>query len=184
MENEVKELKKPSFMKTLFEYFKVIVAALILTILITTFIGQLVHVSGTSMENTLHNEDVVICDKISYKLGDPERFDIVILFPNNENMERLIKRVIALPGETIRIDAYGNIYVNGVVLEENYGKEVIREAGLAGTEITLSEDEYFCMGDNRNNSLDSRDIGPVKREYIIGRAIFRIQPLTDFGTIE
>ena len=98
-----------------------------------------------------------------------------------------IKRIIGLPGETIQIDEVGTIYINGEVLQESYGREIISEKhrGLASEPITLGEDEYFVMGDNRNNSSDSRlaEVGNIKRDQIIGRAWVRIWPLKDFGVI-
>ncbi len=173
--------KKNNIKKEVFSWVKTFALAFVLTMFIVTFVGQLVHVNGHSMENNLQNGDVVICDKISYRFNEPQRFDIVVLFPNTKDSDRLIKRIIALPNETVKIDAEGNIFVNGKILEEDYGKETILYAGLASTEITLEEDEYFCLGDNRNNSTDSRMIGPIKKEFIIGRAFFRLQPVNKIG---
>ena len=96
-----------------------------------------------------------------------------------------IKRIIGLPGESIRIDYEGNIYINGEVLEENYGAEGILDPGRAETEVVLGEDEFFVMGDNRNHSMDSRDIsvGSIKKSDITGRAFVRIYPFSSFGSI-
>ena len=80
-------------------------------------------------------------------------------------------------------DEEGNIYINGEILDEDYGKEVIQDPGLAAQEITLGEDEYWCMGDNRNHSSDSRVIGPVPRSHILGKAFVRIYPFSKFGLI-
>jgi signal peptidase I len=97
-----------------------------------------------------------------------------------------IKRIIGLPGETVQIDYDGNIYIDGEILKESYGKEVIQNPGRASEPITLGDDEYFVMGDNRNNSSDSRDpsVGNIKREDIIGRAFIRIWPLSSFGLLK
>lgn len=151
---------------------------------IVTFIGQRVEVDGQSMESTLQHKDNLICDKISYRFTDPERFDIVIIYPDEEKNKRWIKRIIGLPGETVRIDEEGNIYINGEILEEDYGKEVIEDAGLAAQTITLGEDEYWVMGDNRNHSSDSRVIGPVPKDRILGKAFIRIFPFSKFGLIK
>ncbi len=133
-----------------------------------------------------NSEDNLIVDKISYHFHDPERFDIVVFPFRYEENTYYIKRVIGLPGETIRIDEEGNILINGEILQEEYGKEVIQNPGRAYEEIELGDDEYFLMGDNRNNSTDSRDpsVGNVTREEIIGRAWLRIWPFDKFGFIE
>lgn len=154
--------------------------------LVIHFVGQRTQVQGSSMEPKLSNEDNLIVDKISYRFHDPERFDIVVFpFRYEENIF-YIKRVIGLPGETVRIDEKGNILINGEILEESYGKEVIQSPGRAYEEIVLADDEYFLMGDNRNNSTDSRDpsVGNVRRDEIVGRAWLRIWPLDQVGFIE
>ncbi len=154
--------------------------------LVIHFVGQRTQVQGSSMEPKLSNEDNLIVDKISYRFHDPERFDIVVFpFRYEENIF-YIKRVIGLPGETIRIDEKGNILINGEILEESDGKEVIQSPGRAYEEIVLADDEYFLMGDNRNNSTDSRDpsVGNVRRDEIVGRAWLRIWPLDQVGFIE
>ena len=154
--------------------------------LVIHFVGQRTQVQGSSMEPKLSSEDNLIVDKISYRFHDPERFDIVVFpFRYEENIF-YIKRVIGLPGETIRIDEKGNILINGEILEESYGKEVIQSPGRAYEDIVLADDEYFLMGDNRNNSTDSRDpsVGNVRRDEIVGRAWLRIWPLDQVGFIE
>ena len=131
--------------------------------LVIHFVGQRTQVQGSSMEPKLSNEDNLIVDKISYRFHDPERFDIVVFpFRYEENIF-YIKRVIGLPGETIRIDEKGNILINGEILEESYGKEVIQSPGRAYEEIVLADDEYFLMGDNRNNSTGGE--GQHGRKY-------------------
>lgn len=154
--------------------------------LVIHFVGQRTQVQGSSMEPTLSSEDNLIVDKISYRFHDPERFDIVVFPFRYEDNVFYIKRVIGLPGETVRIDEEGNILINGEILEEDYGKEVIVNPGRAYEEVTLAENEYFLMGDNRNNSTDSRDpsVGNVTRGEIIGRAWLRIWPLNKFGFIK
>lgn len=133
-----------------------ILAVLLGTYLLITFVGQRTSVSGSSMEPTLSNNDQLILDKISYRFSEPKRFDIIVFpFQYKENTY-YVKRVIGLPGETVQIDLEGNIYINGEILEEDYGKEKINFPGLAVEPITLGDDEYFVMGDNRNNSSDSR----------------------------
>ena len=153
--------------------------------LVIHFVGQRTQVQGSSMEPKLSSDDNLIVDKISYRFHDPERFDIVVFPFRYEENTFYIKRVIGLPGETIRIDEMGNILIDGNILEESYGKEVIQNPGRAYEEIVLADDEYFLMGDNRNNSTDSRDpsVGNVRRDEIVGRAWLRIWPIDKFGFI-
>ena len=158
--------------------------------LIITFVGQRTEVSGESMYDTLDHGDNLWVSKISYRLHDPERFDIVV-FPHVEEDGTsvfYIKRIIGMPGEKIRIDDEGNIYINDEILEEDYGYEMIIPGmiGRANHNIVLGEDEYFVMGDNRNDSKDSRfeEVGNIKRDELEGKAVFRIWPLSKFGTIE
>lgn len=155
--------------------------------LLIKYVGQRTIVDGESMVPTLHHQDNLIVDKLSYRFRDPERFDIIVFpFEYAENVY-YIKRIIGLPGETVQIDKEGKIYIDGEVLEESYGAEVIRPEyiGIAAEEILLGEDEYFVLGDNRNNSKDSRmpEVGNIDREDIIGRAWVRIWPLKDFEVI-
>lgn len=164
-------------------YLAVVVAAMFLII---HFVGQRTEVSGSSMENTLSDGDNLIVDKISYRFHEPERYDIIIFPYQYEEDTFYIKRIIGLPGERVRIDDAGNIYVNGELLNESYGREVMQNPGTARDEITLGEDEYFVLGDNRNNSSDSRDpsVGLIHKKDIIGRAWIRIYPFDDVGFIK
>ena len=159
---------------------------LILTFLVVTYVGQRTKVSGSSMEPTLSDGDNLIVDKISYRFFDPERFDIIVFPFRYAEKTYYIKRIIGLPGETGYIDEEGKIYIDGEILTENYGKEVIVDPGRAYEPITLGEDEYFVMGDNRNNSSDSRDpvVGNIHRDEFIGKAWMRIWPLDKMGMIK
>jgi signal peptidase I len=125
-------------------------------------------------------------DKLSYRFHDPERYDIIVFPLLQEEETFLIKRIIGLPGETVQIDEEGNIYVDGEVIDESYGREVIVNPGRAYEPVELGEDEYFVLGDNRNNSVDGRDpsVGNIKREDIIGRAWLRIWPLNKIGFVK
>ena len=156
--------------------------------LVITFVGQRTEVEGASMENTLHNGDNLIVDKLSYRFHDPERFDIIVFPFQFQDNTYYIKRIIGLPGETVQIMDDGSIYINGEKLEENYGMEVIKPEtiGRAAEPIELGDDEYFVMGDNRNNSSDSRTdiVVNIKRENIIGKAWLRIWPVSDFGVLQ
>lgn len=152
--------------------------------IIPNYVIQRARVSGPSMENTLHDKDNVLIDKISYRFHDPKRFDVVVFYPYEDvDCDHFVKRVIGLPGETVQIKGE-DIYINGNKLEEDYGKDPISYQGIATEPITLGEDEYFVLGDNREVSFDSRyeEIGPIHRSVIDGRAILRIWPLDKFGT--
>lgn len=153
--------------------------------LITRYVGHRVVVDGQSMESTLFDGDSLLMDKLSYTFGEPKRFDIVVFNYDEGAKVYYIKRVIGLPGETVYIDENGIIYIDGEVLPESYGREVIKNPGRAGEIITLGPEEYFCLGDNRNNSSDSRmeDVGNIKRTDIRGKAWFRLFPFERVGII-
>ena len=145
-------------------------------------VGQ-VAVDGPSMNDTLYDQDRVLMNKFTYRVKNLDRFDVVVFKYAYDTNTDYIKRVIGLPGETVRIDWDGRIYINGQLLEENYGKEVMEDPGIAENEITLGEDEYFVLGDNRNNSSDSRDpdVGAVSKSQIRGHVWLRLTP--DFGLV-
>ena len=135
---------------------------------------------------TLHDEDNLIVDKISYRFRDPKRFEVIVFPYRYAEDTYYIKRIIGLPGETVQIiDGY--VYINGELLEESYGLEIIdsNRYGIAAQEITLGEDEYFVLGDNRNNSADSREpnVGLIHEDEFIGRAWIRIWPLNRIGVV-
>lgn len=163
-------------------YLAVIVA---LTFFIVTYVGQRTRVSGQSMENTLHDGDNLIVDKISYRFRDPKRYEIIVFPYQYEKNTYYIKRIIGLPGETVQVKD-GYVYIDGEKLDEHYGKEVMNSAGIAENPIKLGEDEYFVLGDNRNHSSDSRDpsVGVLHRKDLIGRAWVRIWPLDSIGVIQ
>ena len=160
-------------------------AVIALSWFLITFVAQRTDVNGTSMVPTLEDGDQLIADKLTYHFRDPERFDIVIFPYQYAGNTYFIKRVIGLPGERVRIDEQGNIFINDELLKENYGYERMEYAVLASEEIQLGDDEYFVLGDNRNVSEDSRypDVGNIKRSNIIGRAWVRIYPFLEFGLL-
>lgn len=177
MKNVLKEILSTSI------YLLVVICA---AYLIITYVGQRTQVLGSSMETTLSENDNLIVDKITYRFSDPKRFDIIVFPFQYATHTYYIKRIIGLPGETVQIDEDGNIYINGEILEESYGREIIQNPGRAVEPIQLGDDEYFVLGDNRNNSSDSRDpsVGNIKREDIIGRAWLRIWPFSKFGVLK
>lgn len=186
VETEEKEKRKnkiKGFFSELIIYALILVACVTI---IPNYVLQRTIVSGHSMENTLQDGDNLLVEKVSYHFTQPKRFDIVMFYPyGKEAKEYYVKRVIGLPGETIQIKG-ADIYINGKTLEEHYGKDPIDYSGIAENPLTLGEDEYFLMGDNREVSLDSRyeEVGPVHKNLISGRALIRIWPFSEFGSVE
>ena len=176
--------KEDNILKEILGWVLYIAIILGVTYLIITYVGQRTKVSGDSMEATLHTGDNLIVDKLSYHFREPERYEIIVFPYRYESDTYYIKRIVGLPGDKVQIrDGY--LYINGERSEEQYGLERMNSAGIAAEEIFLGEDEYFVLGDNRNNSSDSRDpsVGVLKREEIIGRAWVRIWPLKNIGVI-
>ena len=172
--------------KDIFEVVVGCVAAVFLSFVIIFSIGMRTSVIGDSMEPTLYNAQEILISRFAYKLTNPKRFDVIVFLPNgNQNSHFYVKRVIGLPGETLQIKN-GSVYINGALLTEDEQFDKMVDAGIAVNEITLSGDEYFVLGDNRNDSSDSRvpSVGNVAKSSIIGRAWFRIWPMSRIGLIE
>ena len=179
------EEKKPGILREILGFLVYVAVVTGITFLIITFVGQRTYVSGSSMENTLSHGDNLIVDKITYRFSDPKRYDIIVFPFRYQEDVYYIKRIIGLPGETVQIRD-GEIYIDGEILYESYGREVMKSAGLAAEPVTLGEDEYFVLGDNRNDSTDSRDpnVRLIHRDEIIGRAWIRIWPLDEIGVLK
>lgn len=186
---EATEKKQGSLMKEILGNLLYIAVICAVVFLILHYVGQRTVVNGDSMDTTLADGQNLIMDKLSYRLHDPERFDIVIFPGPEEDGENpyFIKRVIGLPGETVQI-RNGKVYINDKELtEDTYGiTDYIDDPGIAEEPLTLGEDEYFCLGDNRPISYDSRyeEVGPVDRSELIGKVWIRIWPLSLFGKVE
>lgn len=178
--------EEPGVLRELLGWIVYILIIVGLTYLIITYVGQRTRVSGQSMETTLSDGDNLIVDKLSYRFSDPKRFDIIVFpFKYQENTY-YIKRIIGLPGETVQV-VDGYTYINGELLTSDiYGAEVMESAGIAQEPITLGEDEYFVLGDNRNHSSDSRDpsVGVLTRSDLLGKAWVRIYPFDQMGVIK
>lgn len=150
------------------------------------YFGQRVSTVGDSMKPVLENGDVVLVNRIIYNASAPKRGDVIVFKPKgNENSHYYIKRIIGLPGEKIEI-IENKVYINGEKLEEEYKTTNIDNVGIVTEEIQLGGDEYFVLGDDRENSEDSRnaDVGNVKRSYIYGKAWFVVSPHDNFGFIK
>lgn len=163
------------------------VLAVLIAFVFVYSVGLKTSVIGASMEPCLYNGQSVLINKISYSFGEPKRGDVIVFLPNgNENTHYYIKRVIGLPGETVAIND-GRIYLDGYFYEESDSFDMIEDGGIAEKGITLGEEEYFVLGDNRNNSEDSRsaNVGAVKEETIAGKAWFKLGSSIDtIGFIE
>ncbi len=178
--------KKSSLKSFLFDLLFYAILIFVSLYVVPNYVLQRTIVDGESMENTLSDGEHLFVEKISYRMDILNRFDIIVFYPyGRDNEEYYVKRIIGLPGETLQIKN-SKIYIDGEVLEENYGKEPILDPGRAAEPIVLEDDEYFVMGDNRNISKDSRYsvVGNVQRKNIGGKAFFRISPLKEFGTID
>ncbi len=184
LDKETVEEKDFSWKREIISTVAYLLTVVLLTFLFVQFVGQRTHVNGDSMNATLEDGDNLIVDKLSYRFTDPERFDIIVFPYQHKEKTYYIKRIIGLPGETVQV-IDGAVYIDGEMLKETYGKEVMKHALLASEPIELGEDEYFVLGDNRNNSSDSRDpgVGNVHKDQIIGKAFLRIWPLNKLGIL-
>jgi len=165
-------------------YFLAVIAS---AWLLNTFVITRDVVSGDSMSDTLNDGDVVMLDILSFRLSSPKRSDLVVFNAPDRPGSLMIKRIIGLPGETVRMDEEGNIFINERQINDPHASEPADEAGLAaGRGITLGKDEYFVLGDNRNHSMDSRfpQVRNVKKDKIRGRVLLRILPLKAFGGVK
>ncbi len=154
--------------------------------LIYLFVAQFHKVSGNSMIPTMHNGDYLITEKVSYKLGDPKRGDIIVLKNPRDESQDFIKRIIAVPGDTIKIEDMA-VFVNGGQIPEEYlPPQTPTHTGAYLSQrknIRLDSNEYFVMGDNRDHSSDSREWGPITKQEIVGKAFFRYWPPDGMGLL-
>ena len=197
------ESKSPNYIKEILQWIQAVIFAVAIALLIRGFVFELVKVEGPSMENTLYTSQKLFVYKLGYMFSPPKRGDIIVLqyqegivrfFPYIDNIPFLrktfpalnevdyIKRVIALPDDTIDIRD-GHVYVNGNLLDESYAKGLTYPRGMTFPQI-VPRNKVFVLGDNRENSSDSRQIGFIDYGKIKGKAVFRLLPITDFGKIE
>ena len=176
----LKLVRQPSILRDILFTIGQVIFLVAFVIFFLSCVGQRVEVEGSSMKSTLLNKDQLIVDCFSYRfLQDPKREDIVVFRLKSDPGTYYVKRIIGLPGETIQIQN-SVIYINGEAIEDPYpdARNKTFSAGSAQEPILLKSDEYFVLGDNRNDSRDSRDpfVGVVKRSQLIGRAWLRIWP--------
>lgn len=166
------------------DLLKFALITLLIVLPIRLFIAQPFVVSGSSMFPTFHDADYLIVDELSYLVGDPKRDDVVIFKYPYDQRKYFIKRVIGLPGETVEVDdgvvtIFNDEHLEGLVLEEPY----VAKPYDSDKRMTLKDDEYFVMGDNRGASSDSRAWGPVHRNFMVGRAFLRLFPASSIGLL-
>lgn len=189
-EEEKKKERRIQLIKESVYFAIAVVIVIVLAWAIVHFALKRVSVIGSSMENTLYNGEDVIVNKTSYAILSPDRNDVIAFYPIQEedditlqdDSSIIIRRIIGLPEEKVRIQD-GFVYINGQKLEEEYPFEVMNSAGQAISEITLGEDEYFVLSDNRRDMDDSRSTSftKVKRENIIGEVILSLNPFSLVG---
>ncbi|OGM90112.1 signal peptidase I, partial [Candidatus Wolfebacteria bacterium RBG_13_41_7] len=178
-----------NFLVFIFELIKIVVISLVIIIPIRYFLIQPFYVKGASMEPNFYDHEYLIIDEIPYRFTEPKRGDIVVFRYPRDPQEYFIKRVIGLPGEEVQIKDGGVIIINkenpdGISLEENYLPTGTKTYGLTDERVTLSEKEYYVLGDNRNSSKDARSFGPVNRSFITGRVVFRGWPFNKIKVFE
>ncbi len=171
-----KKRLNPRMFKDMVEVLVGGTVAVFLAFVLVFSIGMRTSVIGDSMEPALHNGQEILMNRILYRISKPSRGDVIVFLPNgSQNSHLYVKRVVGLPGEKVQIRE-GNVYIDGVLLEEGELFDKIIDPGIAQNEILLESDEYFVLGDNRNSSEDSRsgNIGAVKKDTIIGKAWFHM----------
>lgn len=180
-----KKFNMPLFKEILSWILEIIIVVAIAYVTATSF-GYRTSVVGQAMEPTLQAGELVFLDRISYVVFRPKADDVVVFLPNgNEKSHYYVRRVIATPGQRVQIKD-GAVYVDGVLHEEAINVSSIEEAGMASEEILLGKEEYFVLGDNRNNSDDSRfaNVGMVKKDYILGRVWYRYSSVKNMGFVK
>ena len=170
----------------IWEISKIVIIALLIVVPIRYFVFQPFFVRGQSMEPNFHGGDYLIVDELSYQFRAPERGEVVVFKYPNDPSQRYIKRIVGLPGETIKIES-GKVFIHqdgepSSLNELDYLSQVVYTPG--DVQITLSKDEYFVLGDNRSLSADSRRWGPLPEEDIIGRVFLRAWPFTVLAKID
>ena len=212
-ENSDKPAKKRSVASVIFEILIYALLIFACIYVVPEYVVQRTLVKGESMEDTLHDGESMLVNKMSYRIHDPERYDIIVFYPKGKEVDDstyYVKRIYGLPGEEVQI-VNNTIYINGEPVDDPYAKNAMDSVGIAKEPITLSDDEYFVLGDNREVSLDSRKIpeerideftdiysyeelednnaleedapGPVHRDNIAGKVFLRIWPLSEFGGV-
>ena len=179
--DEIVVPEKKSAKKELLDWIISIVVALAIAFLVREYVFTIVRVDGPSMQPTLEDSDILFVNRFMY---EPKNSDIIIFHPITNSEVAYVKRVIAVEGQEVYIDPYdGTVYVDDVAIEEDYIKAPIENVGRKKYPMVIPPDHVFVLGDNRNNSTDSRDLGAVPKDSIMGKVIFRILPFDEFGSV-
>lgn len=185
---EIEEtLEKKKWGRELWEILKVIIISLAIVLPIRYFVAQPFIVRGASMEQNFYDREYLVIDELSYYFREPERGEAIVFRYPRDPRQFFIKRIVGLPGEKVetkdgRIKVFNKDFPGGFILEEPY----LTPPGLLtrpDVEVSLGGDDFFVLGDNRNSSSDSRVWGPLRRELIVGRAVFRAWPFARFGLV-
>ena len=174
-----------NFFSFIFELAKIVIISLVIIIPIRYFLIQPFYVKGASMEPSFYDHEYLIIDEISYRLGEPNRGDVLVFRYPKDPQEYFIKRLIGLPGEKVQIKD-GNVIIyndenpDGVILEEPYLEPGTKTYALNEDKIAIGDNEYFVLGDNRNSSKDSRSFGLVNESFITGKVLLRGWPFSRF----
>lgn len=170
-----------AFWLTIKEILEVVVIAVVTVFIIRYFLIQPFLVSGASMEPNFSDGNYLLIDEVTYRFREPERGEVVVFRYPKDPSTFFIKRIIGLPGEKV-VFKNGNVYINNIRLEEDYLSDALRSGD--NLVITLKDDQYFVLGDNRSHSFDSRNWGPISKEHIIGIARLRILPVSELGVLK
>lgn len=178
-----------NFFTFVFELIKIVVISLAIIIPVRYYLIQPFYVKGASMEPNFFDKEYLIIDEISYRFNEPKRGDVIVFRYPKDPQEYFIKRVIGLPGEQVQIKddkiiIYNKENPDGFYLDEKYLDPNIKTHGLTEDKLDLSGNEFYVLGDNRNQSKDSRSFGPVDKSFIIGRVMFRGWPFNRVAVFE
>ena len=172
---------QPETRSTVHSWLRDLTISVIVSAFIIVFLYQPVRVEGTSMLPVLEDQDRLFINKLAYRVGEIHHGDVVVFLYPHDHSKSYIKRVIALPGESVRIER-GHVYVNGKRIAERYVPSIYTD-DRSQPEMTIPDHEYFVMGDHRSISSDSRDFGPVERDLIYGKAAFVYWPVDQVGVV-
>jgi signal peptidase I len=176
---------KTSKLDEILDFLKTLIIAFVIVFVIKIFVLDATRVDGNSMNNTLHNNDMLFVNKIGKHFGPYKRGDIIILEAPDFPGRLYIKRIVGLPGDTIALKD-GKVYLNDELMNENYTSTDVTLQTSDRDEWYMFDNEYFVMGDNRlpGESNDSRNFGPITKDRIVGHAFLRFYPFNDFGFVD